>query len=364
MGSPTRPDRSFATAPAVHTGSEPRPDLSVIIANLNRGDLLEPCLASVCGPAGPIRLEVIVVDNGSTDGSAELVRQRFPGVRLIRNPSNAGFARANNQGLGASTARHVMLLNNDTVALPHALQRLVAFMDRHPDVGACGPTLRYPDGRLQRSSLGFPTPWGFASNLLFLDRLFPRSRLFASQATGLDHHSRGPVDHPIGAALVVRREAFEQVGGLDERFRVHFNDVDWCYRIHKAGWKLRFVPDAEVIHHGGQTVRAGGDPLHLQDEIVRNMLDYYHKHFGATGLLWVRAWALAGLGPRFAALSLIQRLRGSADHRVRLERYRLLLSAAWRGASEAPSADGGDHGFAASAPTEKQAPEVPERGQA
>ena len=313
------------------TDAEPAFDLSIIIVNRNTRELLRECLDSIAAAPDAVRREVIVVDNGSADGSAEMVEGSFPTVHLIRNATNTGFAYPNNQGLAISSGRHVFLLNSDTVVKPHAMDRLVEFMDANPDVGACGPLIRYPDGRLQRSCRTFPTLWVHACDMLFLDRCFPRSRWFGNQETWFDHQRTAPVDQPMGAALLVRREVVNSVGPLDERFRIYYNDVDWCYRIHRAGWKIYFVHDAEIIHHQGVTTRSENRQLELTAEMTRNLFDYYRKHYGAHGLFWFRLLTVMGFSFRrllFAVPGLLWRTEAM---RRRIAFLRGTLRAAWTG---------------------------------
>ena len=285
-----------------------RPDLSVIVATMNNRRLLTGCLESLRALPDAITWELVLVDNGSSDGSAELTETLVPGARLIRNPSNTGFAHANNQGMAVAQGRYLMLLNDDTVVRPFALQRLVAFMDEHPEVGACGPKLWYPDGRYQPSCFSFESPWRYLCEMLHLASFFPRSRRFSDQSRWFDHESTAPADWVMGAAILVRGEVIGKVGTLDERFRVHCNEVDWCYRIRQAGWLTYFVHDAEIVHHCGATVRRSGNPLAFQGEICQNMLDYYTKHFGRAGVAWFRFWTVVGYSVRAARYAVLNLL--------------------------------------------------------
>jgi GT2 family glycosyltransferase len=295
-------------------GHSNRPDLSIVIVNRNTRELLDECLASIAAVPDAITCEVIVVDNGSSDGSTDLVRELYPLVQLHINDTNTGYALANNQGLALSTGRYLLLLNSDTVVGSGSLARLVDFMDHDPEAGACGPMLRYPDGRLQRSCYSDPSPRSYFARMLGLDILFPRSRLFGNQHYGFDHSHTAPVDSMLGAALLVRREAMDRVGMLDEDLRLHFNDFDWCLRIRKAGWKVYFVHDAEIVHHLRATTRVENQRFRVQDELVRNLLGFYRKHYGPRGLAWMRLWMTIGFGARyliFRAISAVQ--PGRAD---------------------------------------------------
>lgn len=325
------PERAARRATAV-------PDLSIVVVNRNTRGLLDACLASIRSSPDTVGLEVIVVDNGSTDGSVELVREGYPEVRLIANPRNTGYAFPNNQGIAESRGRYVLLLNSDTEVRPLALTRMVEFMDSHPEAGACGPLLRFPDGRLQRSCYSVPSPRTYLSTVLTLDRRFPRSRWFGNQHTGFGHDRTSEAEAILGAALLVRRETLEAVGGLDERLRIHYNDFDWCLRIRAAGWKVFFVHDAEVVHHLQATTRAENRHLELQPELVRNLFDFFRKHYGAAGVRWVRLGMLVGWGGRWLAFGALDRLRGRGGDPV-AARYRLGLARA--GLTGRPEASGG-----------------------
>lgn len=307
------------------------PDLSIIIVNRNTRDLLRECLLSIQRSPESVRHEVVVVDNGSTDGSPQMVEERFPGAHLLRNPVNTGYAYPNNQGLSRARGRYVLLLNSDTEVRPGALSRLVEFMDAHPRAGACGPALFLPGGEIQRSCYSFPSPRTYLSAMLTLDRVFPRSRVFGNQNTGFAHDRTARVDALIGAALVVRREVVESVGPLDERFRLHFNDFDWCYRIHRAGWEIWFLREAEVVHHWQATTKAENRDLRLEGEIVRNLLDYHRKHFGRWGVLSVRLGMLVGWGGRQLLFSLLGALRGRREDPSRARYRRGMVRAALTG---------------------------------
>ena len=293
-----------------------RPDLSIIIVNRNTRELLRACLRSIASLPDVVRCEVIVVDNGSTDGSAEIVTSDHPDVRLIRNETNTGFAFPNNQGLRVARGRHVLLLNSDTEVRPCALERLVRYLDGHPTVGACGPRLLNADGSLQRSCFSFPSPWRHLCDMLDLGRLLPRSRIFANQRDWFEHTTTAPVDWLMGAALVVRREVVERVGILDERFSLYCNELDWCYRIHQAAWEVHFVHDAEVVHHCGATRRNEDRDFRLQSEFLRNHFDYIQKHYGIGGLLWYRLWMVVGFGLRAIRIAVINRVRPTAPGRA------------------------------------------------
>jgi hypothetical protein len=310
------------------TGTNPRTgktsDLSVVIVNHNTIALLRDCLGSLRTERESLKLQVIVVDNGSRDGSPDMVREQFPNVTLIRNEANEGFARPNNQGLKVADGRYFMLLNSDTIVRPDSLRTLVAFMDNHPDVGACGPRLVNPDGTLQRSCRSFPSLWRHFCDMSGLENLLPG--IFGNFETRFAHDRDAEVDQPMGAALLVRSEVVQQVGYLDERFKIYYNEVDWCRRITKAGWKISFVHDAEIIHYGGKTTEITNRSLEQFDEMSRNTMSYYEKHFGPFGLLAYRILLVLGFSLRTALWKIVSSLKPGLSVESRLMFARKFLS--------------------------------------
>ncbi|MDD5383224.1 MAG: glycosyltransferase family 2 protein [Candidatus Margulisbacteria bacterium] len=229
-------------------------DLSIIIVNTNNKKLLEECLTSIYQNTRKIALEIIVSDNASTDGSQSMVKAKFPQVKLIENKENLGFIKASNLGLKAFSARYAMLLNDDTVVKADALERLVEFMDKHPEAGACGPKLLNTDGSVQHQG-----------------GLFGKRFWLAKEPTA--------VDFVIGAALLVRNEVIDRVGIMDENLFFYNDDLDWCLSIRKAGWKIYFVPDAEIIHYGGYSSKRTFN-RRLFVEGFKGGLYFCRKHYG------------------------------------------------------------------------------------
>jgi GT2 family glycosyltransferase len=280
-------------------------DISTIVVNLNTRELLRACLASVFAEESPLHNEVIVIDNGSTDGSTEMVIREFPSVRLVVNPKNEGFARPNNVGMQMATGRHLFLLNSDAALHHGALGRLSTFLDNHPDAGACGPRLVHPDGRLQRSARGFPDLWTHTCDMFFLDKLFPGSRVFGRGEMGYFSYDRTQeVDHVMAAAFLVRREVLATAGAFDERFSIYYNDMDWCYRIKEHGWKIYYVHDAVVTHHGGATVAAVNLDFSYFHELYDNVMLFYQKRYGRPGIVAYRLILAAGFLLRSLAWSI------------------------------------------------------------
>lgn len=262
-------------------------EVSAIVVCLNGLPWLERCLASVEG------CETIVVDHGSTDGSLELIRERFPQARIIEQP-NAGMGAGNNAGMRVASGRYFLLLNSDAWVERDGVRRLVEFAEAHPRAAVVGPRLRNPDGTLQRSVRGFPTVWRLATEYFFLRKLAPGSRaLNALYGAGFDHESPREVEWVSGAALLVRREAAEEVGLFDEDFFMFSEETDWCYRFHTAGWTVMFDPDAEVVHVGGAS--HGG---RLYRENLRGHLRFLAKHRGLPTARRARWMLIAALGLR------------------------------------------------------------------
>ena len=243
--------------------------MSIIVVTLNAMPYIERCLDSVRGH------ETVVVDHGSTDGTLALVRERFPEVKVVEQ-ENHGLAAGWNRGMAEVSGRWFLILNADAWLSGDAAERLAEFGDAHPDAAVIGPRLRYPDGRLQRSVRGFPTLWRLATEFLALRKLAPRSRAFnAFYANGFQHDEVREVEFVMGSCMLVRREAVEQVGPLDEGYFLFSEETDWCYRFWQAGWKVYFFPGAEAYHvlgasHGGRLFR----------ELVRGHVRFMAKHHG------------------------------------------------------------------------------------
>jgi GT2 family glycosyltransferase len=270
-------------------------DLSISIVNYNNRECLAACLESIYSHAPDVRFEVVIVDNGSCDGSREFVKQAFPSARLIENLENRGFAKANNQGIEVSRGRYVLSLNNDTIIKNGTLAGLVRFMQEHPDAGACGPKVLNQDGTFQRQCRrSFPTLFSSLSYFLKLHKLFPRSECFGRYLmTHRDCEEGGEVDSVSGCCLMVRREVIEKVGILDENFIMYGDDLDWCYRIKQAGWKVCYVPDVEIVHLGGQSSRRL--PCKCVVLFYRAMGIFYRKHYAQQHTFIVNAVVYAGI---------------------------------------------------------------------
>ena len=325
---------------------ELEPDLSIVIVSWNVRELLAACLRSVVrGQESGVRSqesesesrknlipdpcsltsEIIVVDNASSDGSAAVVAAEFPAVRLIANRENWGFTGGNNQGLAVARGRYVFFLNPDTVVVDAALGTLLAYMEEHPEVGACGPQLRYGDGSLQPSRRRFPTfmtaifestplawHWPAALNP-WARRYRMEDRPQGAQLAGAEAE---PVDWLVGAALLVRREVLAQVGGFDEGYFMYSEELDWCRRAKDAGWQIVYVPAAQVIHYEGKSSEQVVAARHIRFQTSK--VRYFRKFHGAFRAEALRVFILASFAVEWA-LEAIKWLLGS-NRSLRCER--------------------------------------------
>lgn len=263
----------------------PAPDVSIVIVSFNTRDLLRACLASLPAAAGPRTFETIVVDNDSRDGSDGMVEREFPGVRLIRSGRNLGFAAANNRGFAEARGRFLYCLNPDTRSHPGSIDALVRILETEREVGYVGPRLLNDDGTHQLSAYRFHTALTpFVSwSMLGLDRRFPHSR----HATSM-HHAYG-CDEPfraewlLGAAILVRRETLERAGGFDESYFLYAEEIEWCHRMARAGWRGRYAPEATVTH-----VRSAStshlDDAHAFKGHDPRLLIHAHRHLSRQTL--------------------------------------------------------------------------------
>ncbi|MBI5019632.1 glycosyltransferase family 2 protein [Candidatus Gottesmanbacteria bacterium] len=236
-----------------------QPDISVVILNYNTRDLTRTCLTTLLASRlEKYVMEVIVCDNGSEDGSVEMIADEFPGVILIKNGKNLGFAAGNNPGIRKAKGRFVLLLNTDTEIPRDTLRVMIGFMDSNPDAGAATCKLLLPDGSMDPAChRGFPTPWVSLTYLVKLEKLFPKTRLFGEYHQGYkDLASIHEVDCIVGAFFMVRREVISEVGLLDEDYFMYGEDIDWAYRIRKAGWKIMYNPTVTILHKKKQSGRA------------------------------------------------------------------------------------------------------------
>ncbi len=266
----------------------PEPDVSVIVVTMNALPWLEQCLESVRG------LDVIVVDHGSTDGTLELVREKFPDVELVEQ-ENRGMGGGNNAGMRLASGKYWFLLNSDAWVVGDGIQRLVSFADAHPEAAVVGPRLLNTDGTLQRSARAEPTVWRLTTEYAGVRKLAPGSSLLNPlYLGGFDHRSVREVDWLSGAALLVRPAAADEVGLFDESFFMFSEEVDWLTRFRRAGWTVLFYPGAEVVHVGGAT---HGGRMYVEN--LRSNLRFLDKHRGreeAERARRVLLWSLRARG--------------------------------------------------------------------
>lgn len=282
------------------------PELSVVIPSWNTKEYLSACLAHLAAADKP-SCEVIVVENGSQDGSREYLEREHPEVHLLANAKNEGFARGSNQGMRVARGRYVLLLNTDTEVAPDAVMRLVRFLEEHPGYGAVAPRLVHRDGTTQRTVQEFPT---LKTALFFstpLERWFPHSReLERYFMRAWDQESSRDVDQPPAAVLLLRKSVLDQVGLFDEELWLFYNDVDLARRIRAAGWKTHYLAEARVLHHVGGSTRKFADFVATWQ---RDRLRYYRKHHGRLGAWWLKG-CVTFTFVDWVVTQLVRRLRG------------------------------------------------------
>lgn len=251
--------------------------VSVVIVSWNAKTYLEECLRSLNNKVYSGPMEIVVVDNASEDGSADMVRLRFPNVELVPCTENLGFSKANNIGMQRCTGEYIALVNSDVQVLEGCMNILVNYCLKHPDVGLVGPFIIGRDGKQQISCRAAPNLWDLFCRALALDVWFPRSRLFNGSFLGhCDQRRIVTVDVLSGCFWLVSRRAIEEVGFLDELFFIYGEDLDWCKRFRDAGWGVVFVPEAKAIHYGGAS--SGNEPVRFSVEMQKADLQYWNKH--------------------------------------------------------------------------------------
>jgi len=253
--------------------------LSIIIVTWNAKKYVTECLDSLQAYSNNPNAEIIVVDNASTDGTPELVRDSYPGVTLIRNEENLGFAKGNNVGIRRGTGEYVLLINSDVHVLDNCIKQIVEYMKQNPRIGLLGPKMLGADRKSYRSYMGAPTLWRAFCRALALDVLFPNSRIFGGFLMPYFKRDQvAEVDVLNGWFWAARRDALNQVGLLDETFFMYGEDIDWCIRFRQAGWKVVYYPKAESIHYGGAS--SSKAPLRFYIEMQKANYQYWQKHYG------------------------------------------------------------------------------------
>ncbi len=312
-------------------------DLGIVVVSYNTRRLTADCLDSVYRAlaAFPLDAHVWVVDNASTDGSAQMIRERFPQATLVASEENLGFARGTNLGLErmaaeADAPRYALLLNPDTLVAEDALSLMVTFLDEHPEAGVAGAQLQYGDGSFQHGAFHFPTLW-----MAFFDFWMIHHRLLDSRLNGRYPrrlYAAGepfPIDHPLGAALMIRWETVRQVGMLDPEFFMYCEEIDWCIRVKKAGWRIYCVPQARITHLAGQSTQQFREAMFVA--LWRSRYRLFAKHYGPLYRRLVRLIVRAGLQRRVreAQWAIQQGSLDSEEGARRIAAYRQVMELTW-----------------------------------
>lgn len=302
-------------------------DLSIIVVNWNAVGHLVTCLSSVSEALAAnhgLSGEIIVVDNASTDGSALAVERRFPLVRLLKNETNRGFASANNQAMQVAEGKYLLLLNPDTAMQTNTLRELVDFMEANPQAGAAGPRILNPDGSLQPSCSPSPSLLRELWRLSHLDRISPYG-IYDMTSWELDRDRE--VEVLMGACIFLRRQALNKVGMLDEDFFVYTEEVDLCYRLRRAGWKLFWIPSAQLVHYGGQSTRQVAEAMFLQ--LYRSKVMFFRKHRGWLGATTYKAILFLASVSRLAGAPIVALKKPAERDRIAklMRNYQRLLRA-------------------------------------
>ncbi len=277
-------------------------DLSIIIVNYNVKEFLQNLLDSLHKAAQNISHEIIIVDNASDDGSVEVIEERYPAVKLIKNKKNIGFGKANNLALEHANGKYLLLINPDTIVTENPFEKIIKFFDSTNDVGIVGCKVLNPDGTLQLPCRrGFPGPWTSFTKITGLSKLFPKSKLFARyHLTYLDENKTYEVDAISGAFMFIKRETYEKVGGFDQHFFMYGEDLDLCYRIQKAGFKVYYFHETEIIHYKGESTKRSRID---ETKVFYNAMHFFvKKHFSASFVVEFILRAAIALRTLFAFL--------------------------------------------------------------
>jgi GT2 family glycosyltransferase len=287
--------------------------LSIVTANTNEKHFTLPMLESVYNTVQKTTpFELWIVDNNSQDGSVDAIHEQFPQVNLICNATNAGFTEANNQAIRECSGEYIFCLNPDTVCREGAIDKMVEYLDEHPTVGIVGSKLLNSDGTLQSSCRNFMT-----TRHLIFQHLLPWNKISRKLAGNIslmywNHNETRPVDWLLGASLMVRRECLDQIGLKDESYFIFHEDSDWCFQAKKAGWKVVFVHDAEIIHHGSGTVgKLWGANLNI--EVYKAQHNFIRKNLGSRELFWHRFFLSLLLSVRILKLRILKALKRVND---------------------------------------------------
>ncbi|MCD4832100.1 MAG: glycosyltransferase family 2 protein [Anaerohalosphaeraceae bacterium] len=254
------------------------PTVSIIVVNYNRRDLLAQCLKSIENCSGQLDIEIIIIDNASTDDSTSYTEKHYPQVKLVKNKTNRGFSAANNQAIAIASGRYVLFLNSDTVIYDGSIEALLAVFKKHPRTGLCAPKLLNTDGSIQKNVYHFPTFKAIFARYTFLKYfgLFKKARDFY-RVRDFTYDKLAEIDRPMGAAMLTSKKILEEVGPMDESFFFYFEDVDICKRIKDAGYKIYFAPESLITHHGQASSASLGSNKTLI-MFFESMFYYFRKH--------------------------------------------------------------------------------------
>jgi len=293
-------------------------DISVVIVAWNAKRYLELCLESLAEAPPQRSMEVLIVDNASADGSVEMVESKFPWAKLIKSKENLGFAKANNVAIRQCQGRYIALVNPDVIVFPNCLDTLANYLDCNPRVGNVGPRVFNPDMTQQSTCRRFPTLWNNFCSSTRLENIFKGSRFFAGEHMFYFPHDRTlAVDVIVGCFSMIRREAFDEVGLLDEGLFMYGDDVDWCRRAWNSGWRVVFCPDAKAIHDRGKTTAPF--PVRFAVAQQRSVLHYWSKHHTSLRVLGIRSIMVFHHISRYviAALSSLTQSRSNSQNDVK-----------------------------------------------
>jgi len=298
--------------------------LSIVIICWNDHKVIGDCLRSIYEQTQQIDFEVIVSDNGSSDGSIEFIRNQFPKLRIVENGANLGFAKGNNAGIKVAKGEFVLILNPDTIIRDHALEKLVVFAEKHSDAGAFGCRVLNPDGSYQFPARPLPTVNGWLMGALCLAWLGRLTEWFPSDRyCGWEGITERPIGFQSGCCILFRGDVLRKLEGFDERFFYHFEETDLCYRVWKSGLRVLFSPTAEITHLGGQSV--GRFPIRFALETYRSGYRYFYKHYGTKGVLGIHRVYLLRFRLRLAGYGLLQIFKRTEALENRLKLYRVAI---------------------------------------
>jgi len=263
------------------------PDLTIIMVSYNTAHLLERLFAAIFAAQGPLKLQIIVVDNASRDNSRDVLRVKYSNVELIENLTNVGFARANNQAVARARGRYILLLNTDAFVSPDTFLKTIEYMDTHRRCGVLGVKAVAQNGHLWPSCRYFPTPWNVFLNATGLNKFFRNTRMVDDMSW--DHASLRECDWVTGCYYLVRREVIDQVGLFDPRYFLYYEEIDHCRTVHQAGWSVMYYPFTQVVHIGGESAVSERQSIDRSRQIstakIESELLYFRKHFGVSGVI-------------------------------------------------------------------------------